>query len=251
MYQKDLIGVLPPGLSEKDSLIFTKNYIDNWAREEILIEQATFDQGEAVEEIDQLVANYKRSLIKQRYIDAFLEQNLDTLVSEAQLEKYYRNYQANFILKETIVRFRYIRVSTLAPKLEELIERLEIGEEEDMEWLEEYSLQFSKRHYFKDERWIPLSDIVDELPVKEFKRNLILEEKGVLQFEDVDDLFLLKIVDYAIKDEISPLAFVKDRVRSLILHQRKLEITNSLEDELFQRALKEDKFELYYEHKVD
>ncbi len=247
----DLIGVIPSGLSRKDSLLFVKRYIDNWAREEILIEQAIFNQKDSEEEIDHLVEHYRRSLLKQRYINSYVKQNLDTLVTGDQLEDYYKVNLSHFTLRESIVRLRYIKVSKMAPKLDELIERLEVGEPEDIEWLEEYSLQFSRRHYFKDDKWTALSDIVEQLPIKEFKRNLILEEKGVLQFEDMNDLYLLKIVDYAIKDEISPLAFVKDRVRSLILHQRKLVITNRLEEELFQRALKEDKFELYYENNVD
>ncbi len=247
----DLEGVVPKGLSRKDSLLFVKRYIDNWAREEILMEQAIFNQKDSEEEIDHLVEHYRRSLLKQRYIDAYVKQNLDTLINRNQLEDYYQANLPHFTLRETIVRLRYIKVSKMAPKLEELIERLEIGDPDDLEWLEEYSLQFSRRHYFKDHKWTALSDIAEQLPIKEFKKNLILEEKGVVQFEDKNDLYLLKIVDYAIKDEISPLAFVKDRVRSLILHQRKLEITNELEEELFQSALKEDKFELYYENNVD
>ncbi len=247
----DLERVVPAGLSRKDSLIFVKRYIDNWAKEEILMEQAIFNQKDSEEEISHLVEHYRRSLLKQRYIDAYVKQNLDTLVTSEQLEDYYTANVAHFTLRESIVRLRYVKVSKMAPKLEELIERLDIGEPDDMEWLEEYSLQFSRRHYFQDNKWTALSDIVEQLPITEFKRNLILEEQGVIQFEDRNDLYLLKIVDYAIKDEISPLAFVKDRVMSLILHQRKLAITNKLEEELFQRALKEDKFELYYENNVD
>mgnify|MGYP000201868988 CR=1 FL=1 len=249
--KSDLLGVVPNGLSSKDSLLFVKRYIDNWAREEILMEQAIFNQIDSAEEIEDLVEHYRRSLLKQRYIAAYVKQNVDTLVTNDQLDSCYQNNLPHFTLRETIVRLRYIKVSKMAPKLEELIERLEIGDADDKEWLEEYSFQFSRRHYFKDDQWTALSDIAEQLPLKEFKKNLILEEKGVLQFEDKEDLYLLKIVDYAIKDEISPLAFVKDRVRSLILHQRKLEITNELEENLFQQALKEDKFELYYENNVD
>ena len=40
LYEKDLNEILPDNISKEDSLIFVKNYINKWAREQLLVQKA-------------------------------------------------------------------------------------------------------------------------------------------------------------------------------------------------------------------
>ncbi|MGB0869872.1 MAG: hypothetical protein ACPGSD_09760 [Flavobacteriales bacterium] len=236
---------IPDNLSPNDSLVFLKHFVNQWAREKAILEHAIFNLKDDELEIDVLVNNYKNALIKQRFEQNYLNQYLDTVISENQLKDYYLKNKHIFILKESIIKVNYVRVSKFAPDIDLLKEKLNLEFEEDKAWLIDYGHLYAKRSTFDSDNWIKLNDFVEELPIKEFQKNVILNQTDVLQFEDKIDLYLLKIVDYAIKDQIPPLTYVKDQVHSLILHQRKKEILQNLENKLFENALNEGKFEFY------
>ncbi len=252
-YQDDLLSkkalnlAIPQNLSAEDSLIFLKHYVNQWAREKAIIEHAVFNLNIEELELDLLVKNYKNALIKQRFEQNYLNQYLDTVITQESMLEYYTKNKNIFILKESIIKLVYIRTSKFAPDLDELKERMLLDyEEEDINWLIDYSHLYAKRSNFDLDNWIKFSDFINELPIQEFQSNNLLNETDeVIQIEDEEDYYLLKIVDYAIKDQIPPLTYVKDQVHSLILHQRKKELLQSLENNLFEKALKEGKFEFY------
>mgnify|MGYP004156993719 CR=1 FL=1 len=57
LYKKDLKGILPEDLSAGDSAIFVNNYINNWATEQILLDQAKLNlPNSQQEEFESLVS---------------------------------------------------------------------------------------------------------------------------------------------------------------------------------------------------
>jgi hypothetical protein len=66
-------------------------------------------------------------------------------------------------------------------------------------------------------------------------------------FETSDESFLyyLKVGQYRISDNISPMEFVKDDIRNIILNKRKVELAKRLEDEVYKGALEQQDFEIY------
>ncbi|MGB0428038.1 MAG: hypothetical protein ACPGEC_03820, partial [Flavobacteriales bacterium] len=117
--------------------------------------------------------------------------------------------------------------------------------DDDLTWLEDYCHMYARRSYLNKDEWVQLDDFIEELPIKEQNKDTILNTKEVLVLEGETDYYLLKIVDFTIKDQIPPLNYVKDQVQNLILHQRKHKLLKSLENKLFENALEEGKFEFY------
>jgi len=65
--------------------------------------------------------------------------------------------------------------------------------------------------------------------------------------EETDSLYLylLKIDEYKISEEISPLEFVRSDIRNIILNKRKVELAKSLENEVFQNAKENEDYKIY------
>jgi hypothetical protein len=55
----------------------------------------------------------------------------------------------------------------------------------------------------------------------------------------------LKVDRYRISDNVSPIEFVKDDIRNLILNKRKVDLAKQLEEEVYNEAKKDDDFEIY------
>jgi len=55
----------------------------------------------------------------------------------------------------------------------------------------------------------------------------------------------LKIDEYKISDNISPLEFVSGEIRNIILNKRKVELAKKLEDDVYENAAKRQDFEVF------
>jgi len=67
LYESDLKGIIPSGTPPKDSVILTRNYIETWVRQNLIIHQAeknlTGDQMDFSKQLE----DYKNSLIIFEY----------------------------------------------------------------------------------------------------------------------------------------------------------------------------------------
>jgi predicted house-cleaning noncanonical NTP pyrophosphatase (MazG superfamily) len=50
--------------------------------------------------------------------------------------------------------------------------------------------------------------------------------------------------EYRISDNVSPLEFVTDEIKNIILNKRKVELAKKLEDEVYENALEHKEFEI-------
>lgn len=88
LYQSDLQDVLYEGISVNDSIVRTKAFIDNWIRRQLLIYQAKNNVEKSELDFSKQIEDYHNSLIIYKYETILIEQGLDTIVSDAEIEKY-------------------------------------------------------------------------------------------------------------------------------------------------------------------
>ena len=109
LYQSDLQNVLYEGISASDSIVATKAFIDNWIRRQLVIHQAENDIAKAELDFSKEMEEYRNSLIIYKYETYIIEKNLDTVVSDIEIENYAKaNDLPDDIGKEAI---RYIIVN--------------------------------------------------------------------------------------------------------------------------------------------
>jgi DNA-binding transcriptional regulator GbsR (MarR family) len=66
-------------------------------------------------------------------------------------------------------------------------------------------------------------------------------------YETTDDDFqyFLRILDYKISDEISPMEWVYDDIVRIIINKRKVELAKKLEEGIYERAVQNEDFEIF------
>ena len=57
-------------------------------------------------------------------------------------------------------------------------------------------------------------------------------------------MYCLEIQEYKIKDDVSPLPYVRETLRNVILNQRKLDLIKKMEEEIFNAAYEKKDFEI-------
>ena len=246
LYKDELAGIVSNGTSKEDSVSRIQSYVNSWIRKQLLIQEATrkIDINEAA--VERKILDYRYSIIAYEYQNSYIKKNLDTVVSNQAIEAYYKDNVDNFILKQNIVKAAYIKVPKSAPRTQRIKELILSEKESDRNELKSYCLSFSSAYHLSDTSWIAFEELVRNSPMIEIP-NKIEFLKSNPYYESADDNFLyfLKVGEYRISDNISPLEFVRDEIRNIILNKRKVELAKRLEDEVYSKAEGKKEFEVY------
>ncbi|MBT1702644.1 peptidyl-prolyl cis-trans isomerase [Chryseosolibacter indicus] len=247
LYKDELVGIVNPAVSKEDSTSRVEAYIDSWIRKQLLIQEASKKININEAEVERKILDYRYSIIAYEFQSEYVKQNLDTLVSPAEIETYYKNNIDNFILKQNIVRATYVKVPKNAPSSKKIKDLILSGKEKDEKELRTYCLSFSVAYHISDSTWMVFDDLVRNSPLAEIPNKVqFLKSYPYYETEDENFQYYLRIIEYRISDNVSPLEFVRDEITNIILNKRKVELAKKLEDQVYSNALENDDFEIFH-----
>jgi hypothetical protein len=245
LYESDLKGIVPAGTLHDDSISLAHTYIDNWVRKQLLLRQAMKNLTEDQMNFTDQLEEYKNSLVIYAYENALVKQKLDTLVTPEQIEAYYAANQNNFLLKDNIVQVQYIKLplkSQLTSKFKAL---LNSDNPAAKNTLTELCTKNAGDYFLDDQNWLLFSDVLKEVPIKAYNQEEFLKNNKNIEYQDSAYIYLVRIKDFKIKESVSPLGFEKERIRNIILNKRKIELINQMQQDVYDKASKENDFEIY------
>lgn len=245
LYQDELSGIAAFGSSKEDSAARVDAYVDSWIRKQLLIQEASKKININEAEVERKILDYRYSIIAYEYQSYYIKQNLDTIFTADEIEKYYKNNIDNFILKQNIVRATFIKVPKNAPKTNRIKEWISSQDSDDKSNLKSFCLSFSVAYHISDSTWMIFDDLVRNSPLTEIPNKVqFLKTNPYYEDEDGSYLYFLKVDQYRISDNVSPLEFVTDEIKNIILNKRKVELAKKLEDEVYENALDHKDFEI-------
>jgi hypothetical protein len=218
-----------------DSGVVIKNYAQDWLKKHILLEKAEENITNR-SAIDNLVEEYRKSLIIYEYQKAYLDERLDTNVSNKDIEVYYQKYTENFKLRTPIVRLRFIKFDKESPLNDNVKKWFLSDVSNDKIKLIDFCNKYAVNSFFDNNVWLRLSDLFKEIPFNEAAERQIIDERGFVEIKDDSFIYWLYIVASRDKADNSPLEFEKDKIRTILLNKRKLKLLNAMEDALYNAA---------------
>ncbi len=245
LYSEELKKVIPDDLSPEDSSSFVQNYINVWAKNELMIYKAEFNLTEEQKQFEEQIRDYRNDLLKFAYLQKYVDDRLDTTITDAQIKAYYEEHLANFQLKENILRLRYLTVPEDAPDVEDLAKLFKSSKEEDRKDLMDYALSYARAFSLEDTAWMNFTEFRKLVPIRTYNQQDFLSKNRFVEIEDEGLVYLAEIMEYKIKDSPSPLIYVTEVIRNTLLNKRRLELIADLEKNLFSDALKKKEFETY------
>lgn len=246
LYREDLQSVLPAGLSKDDSLLFAEHYIRNWVEDVLLYDKAQSNIPNNGE-IDRLVENYRKALIMHTYQQALIHQRLSEEISEQDLTEYYDKNQALFKVERPLMKGLFIKLPLTAPQLANVRRWYKSETHEAVEHLEKYSLQNAVKYEYFYDKWVPVSEVLDMLPLKVSNVDEYLDKNRHVELQDSAFCYFLNVSDYRPIGEQEPYEFARGQVKDMLLNMRQVEFMKQMKDDLYQRAVKRDKIKYYLE----
>ena len=234
------------GLNKRDSLHQIQNIVNDWATSKLLEDGALLNLNSLQQqEFDKLIKKYRSDLYTSAYIEALVKKNLDTIILDHQFEKIYNQNKELFVLKEDLIKLRYINHDVNMPNAKEIKRRFMRFNNEDQVVLDTISIQFNS-FFLNDSVWIKSEYVVKKInPLNEGFNKLLLKKLNFIQLKDSLGLYLIQIENIASEGEKAPISYVIPTIKQIILNRRKLKLINQLKSEIVNDAIKNKKFEIY------
>ncbi len=244
LHKSDLVGLVPQGVSSEDSAAIVSSYIDQWVRQTVVLAKA---EKNVKQDFSRQLDEYHNSLLIYAYERQIVDKLLDTNVSPAQIREYYDTHRGDFLLKNSIVKAVYVvapKKSPAAPALKNLVSKRVFSDAEvvDME-------QLASRHhlqgYYDADTWIPFYTLQASVPITTYNENLYLRQNTSIVLSDDSLTYFVRILDYKVSDETSPIDMQKQAISSIIVNRRKVELLTKMQADLMAEAEKADEVKVY------
>ena len=246
LYLTDLVAMLPAGLSRLDSSNFAEKYVDNWVKKQLMITKAEEELSINEVNIDQKVEDYRFDLIMHEFEKIYINSHLSTTVPVAEVKSYYEVRSDNFLLKQNIVRALFAKIPNTINDLNQIRRDLRNYPNSDLEGIKKYCYRFAEISFLEDSVWINFDELIANTPfINEQNKTQFLERTVFSETRDDKYIYLLRIVEYKISDQIAPLDYIQEDIESIIINKRKLTLKKDLQRIIYEEALKTKKFEIY------
>lgn len=237
LYAEELAGFIPSEISSQDSLRMAESYIEAWTRDMKFIDLAEKELSKEEKDVSRELEEYKRSLLRYRYEQKYINQRLDTAITDTQIEEYYKAHLEMFRLGTTLVKARYAVISSKSTHLAALKKLMSAEDEESGDMAVSDSLAYAYASKFTDfgGRWTDIKVLASEMDTEPVK---ILSgiRQGFVQVTDEDkNLRIAYISGISKAGEAAPLEYCSTRIRDIILSNRKQALLAALEQELMKK----------------
>lgn len=245
LFKSQLDAYIPEGVSAEDSTNLALQYITTWATEILFNEKASQQLSRAELDVTEELEAYKRSLLKFRYEQLYVNERLDTLVTAEDIESFYNEHQSFFVLERPILKVRFMDIMKNSDHKDELIIKMASNKEEDIVGASELGFYAALKYFDTSDTWTDALLLAREFGL-DYGTMLSKMQKSMIVYEPEGkgDVKIAYVCDIRTSG-VAPLDFCAPRVRDFILSGRKHDLLLDLEQDLLDEARKYKQFVIY------
>jgi len=244
LYISEMEGMFPEGISGEDSVLVIESYVGRWVREAAILNEAERNIPADLN-INKMVRDYRASLVRSNYEKILVEQLLDSVVTEQELEAFYKENQMLYELQKPIARCLFIKVPIPTPEGDRLRNLWNKAAEGDLAALRAYCEQYAEVALLQQDLWYAVEEVAERLPEGTLTVGNIGSKREFTQ-RDEHHQYYFRLFELKNRKEIAPLSYVEEQARKVILHKRKLQLVEEVKEDIYQRELREKNVETFY-----
>lgn len=245
LLKSSLAAYIPSGVSPEDSLALARQYINAWAEELLLVDMAESRLSKEEKDVSRELEEYRRTLLKYRYEERFINERLDTLISDEQVRTYYQEHTDKFLVDRPLLKVRYMVIPSGSRNLRTL--RTLMSSDDAADALAADSLAFTAtlRYVDSSDSWMDAILLARELGTDEVSMMKALNNRFIELPDEAGNLRVAYVADLVPKGSPAPLEYCAQRIRDIILSARKHELVAGLERDLLNDARNKEKLVIY------
>ena len=245
LYRSEIEGRIPGMMSPEDSAGFAERYIRLWAMDRLYADVAEKQLSKAELDVSAELESYRRSLLRYRYEQRYLNDRLDTLISDRQISDYYEAHEADFALREPLMKIRFVDIMKDSPDLDEILALMSSDGHGDLVRADSLARVSALRYFDNSGSWMSASDLARYFGISASEMlDAMDEDMIIIEPENRGDVLAAYVCDM-VESGTAPLEYCTPVIRDIILSNRKHELLAALERDLLDEALDSKQFVIF------
>jgi len=229
-----------------DSVSVIHNYLNKWARQELLYQKADANLAPAQRNsIERHLMETRLDLVIYEYQRMMMLQKMDTVISSSELSEYYEANSGSFNLNSNIVKALFIKLPVETPDLNRIKYLARSSQQKDMQELESLCFQFAEKFDDFNEQWITFERLLFEMKEQVPDQENFLRRTSYYEKNDSSSQYLVVISDYRLRGTLAPFDYVREDIKRIIWNNRRLEFIQTLENGIYNEAVKGNGFKIF------
>ena len=245
LFRSDIDAVIPEGISAEDSTRLAMQYINTWASDLVFLTIAEQQLSKSEKDVTKELEDYRKSLLKYRYEQLYINERLDTAVNDDLVDEYYKSHSEKFTLTRPVMKARFLSIYGDSPRLGTIKKKMSSSDVEDL--VEADSLAYSSALKFTtwNDEWIDVVALSREFGVD--YQTLLEQIRGNwVELKDTTGLVRIAYIsEMKRRGELAPVEYSAPGIKDIIVSARKQELVNNLERDLLNDARENGKFKIY------
>lgn len=245
LYRSELNALIPKGMSAEDSVRLSRQYINTWALDQVFLAIAEEQLSKTEKDVSKELEDYRKSLLKYRYEQLYVNERLDTAVSDEDIETYYAANINRFELPRPVVKARYLRIAADSPVLPKIRKKMSSDQVQDL--LDADSLAYSSALKFTtwENSWVDVASLAREFGT-DYVSVMSMMRGGWIEMTDSMRVTSVAYVPEMVPaGETAPLEYCMSQIRDMIISTRKQALITGLEQDLLRDAREKGQFVIF------
>lgn len=243
LYWSEIQDIIPKDVSAQDSQLYVTGYINRWIKDQLMMREAERNIPKELN-LEQLVNDYRKSLIRYNYEKILVDNYQDSTVTPDELAAYYEKNKSQYPLKYTIIRCLYFKIDGKDKNLNKLRKEMAMDQ---MDVSAIQALGDQANIQFTDTmKWYRALDILEQIPGDRL-RIRDLEPGKSFDVSDSGFHYVIRIIDRVKENDLAPVTFIQDQLTKLILHQKRFKYLENITQELYDQELRKNNIKIYIE----
>lgn len=248
---RSTLDSLTLGLQSEDSMRVAQQYIRQWAQDILLFGNAT---ARTNEEIENMVADYRRTLYAQAYEDRLVERRMPKSIPDSAVQAIYAQMPDRFVLDESIVKGMLLVVPNDAPNLSKVKQwllkvgterREKTGKANVLDDIEKYVYQNASGYELFTDQWTRVTELTRQMPMERAELETKLKYGNRIEVADSTQTFILQVTEKHMKGEAMPIEYARPQIEKIVLNARRVEFLRDERERLYNKAIQDQKIHFY------
>jgi hypothetical protein len=245
LYLTDIQELLPKDITREDSLLMAEDYIGKWIRNKLLVRKALENLTLSQKDISKELEEYRNSLLIYRYQDELMLEKMDTTITDREINVFFEGNKENFVLNNDIVKSIFIKIPLNQNKLEILLKYLDNFSEGIIDKIQEFCVNNAVKYDLNLDNWIEAQTAFQNVPEKPEDLSAFLTNQSLWMIKDNSCYYILFIYRYKLAGTDSPVEYVRENIKDMIINKRKVEFLKKVEDDVYVEGVRNNKFTIY------
>lgn len=242
LYKSELEALLPANVSKEEKDRLAKQYIYSWASDRVFLKIANEKLSKEEKDVTKELEDYRKSLLKYRYEQSYVNERLDTAVTSSEMEAYFSAHSEKFKLSTAVAKLVFLCISSDSPLTERIRVRMSSDESYVLEEADSLAYAAALRYTDFENQWVDLTKIARECSLDYTTFLSYKEGKWIEYYGNDGALYVVYLRSYVPAGEVAPFEYAMPFIKDIIISNRKQALVNTLEQDLLKQAIENKDF---------